>query len=140
LGKTLILVPAHIVLARYHDVKIRAEALQVFAICQVLHVIVRRVKIAVLVVVSVEKLFNLKGAAHGDAFADQLRMAQREVHRMISSEAAAMCDQATTSIAFLDERNYFGKNVILILQMARDTHPRMDRLVIPALAVYAIHA
>src|SRR3954464_12129721 len=66
-GKLLVLVPAHVVLARDHDVFVLAVALEEPWIAQPANIVGWIVKIDVVIVVAVEEAFDIEGSAHGDA-------------------------------------------------------------------------
>ena len=67
-------------------------------------------------------------------------MAQCDVHRVVAAEAAAEREQARIAIFLADEGQHFAKKIGLIVHVAGDAAARRNLAVIPALAIYRIHA
>ena len=67
-----------------------------------------QMEVAILVVVAVEKSGEIEGAGHGEKSAEEVGMAQGDVHRVVAAEAAAERKQARVAIFLADEGQDFA--------------------------------
>src|SRR5579863_9441511 len=81
-----------------------AIVVEIPAVMGVGQIIDRVVEVAVVVVISIEKLLDIERAAHTDALVKYVGMAQREIECVISAEAAACGDDSGRWIALPDQR------------------------------------
>jgi len=100
----------------------------------------RIVEVAVVIVVTIQKLMDVECAAHADTVSYDVRMLQREINAMVPAEAAARHTQLRCLILPAEKRQEFVQQVALVLQMAHDPHSRMHALVVPAFGIDAIGA
>src|SRR5580658_9846361 len=76
--------------------------------------------------------------ANRHGLAEELGMPEREVHRVVSADAAAVDDQGRAAVFGKHERDYFLENVALVVPVALGACRRRNGLAVKAFGVYAI--
>ncbi len=117
-----------------------AVAIQIPRVGQVGQKIRGTVVVAVVVVVSVQKLVNVECAAHADGARHYIRMAECEVDGMVAAEAAAGGDQQIRSIAGANERDHFIEKIAVVFRMAVSALARRNGFVVPAFRIHGVDA
>src|SRR2546428_12258074 len=67
-------------------------------------------------------------------------MLERKIHRMIAAETASGHRQLRRLILPAQKGKQFVQDVTLVLQVPYHPHPRMEALVVPALAINTVRA
>src|SRR5580693_1516925 len=133
-----VLVQTHIPVRRpEHDLHLPPMA-QKPIVAHLRHVIRRAIEIAIVVVVSVQKLVDVIGSAHAHTMGHYVRMLQPKVDCMIPTEAAPRHRQPWRVILPAQEGQEFMQNIAFILQMPQHALSGMNALVVPALCVHRI--
>jgi hypothetical protein len=108
---------------------------------------VGRVEVDIHVVVAAEHVGKARVLARevvtsteADDLAEQRRVAKRDVHGVISADAASVSDELGIGIEGPRERKHFAQDVLLEPMMAGDPFPRSDSEGIEAFGIVAIDA
>ena len=106
-----------------------------------------RMEINVLVVIAVEKIREgadgfrqIVAAAKSHDLSEQAGMAQGDIDRMISADAAPMRDQKWIFSIPAHERNQFAKDVLFVLVVPDNPGARVDATAVQAFAIKAVNA
>src|SRR6476659_6076284 len=81
---------------------------------------------------------DIECSAHADAMGNDVRMLQREIHAVVAAETASGDAQLPGRVLPANEWQEFVENVVLVLQMAKYSYPRMYALVVPTLGIDGI--
>ncbi len=100
----------------------------------------RVVVVDVVVGVAVREPFDVVEARHREHALHEVRMAQREVDRVVRAEARARRDEERVRVAVRGEREQLGTQVMVVLLVTDRGVRGMFAAVVPALLVDAVHA
>src|SRR5580692_12986941 len=92
--EVLILRQALVVPTGRQGIRVIAEAIEEPRIAEVRQVVRRQIEVAILVVVAIEESRQIERSRERKKSRKDVRMAQRDVHRVVPSEAAPECKQA----------------------------------------------
>src|SRR5208337_2251323 len=113
---------------------------QELLVAQVRHIVRRVVEIDIVIIVAVKEALDVERSAHGNARRNQIRMAQGKIQRVIAAKTASGNGNLRSLVLPLQVRQKLVGDVTLVLHMPRDACSRRHALVVPALAVDAVHA
>src|ERR1700733_2208171 len=136
----LVLPQALVVPAGGQYIGVLPVAIQKPRVAHIRHVVRRRVEVDILIVVAVQKVGNIEGAGHREEAGEDVRMAQRDVHRVIPAKAAANADEVAVLILQPDQRKQLVEDVFLILDLPGYAPARWDVAVVPALRIERVDA
>src|ERR1700724_546843 len=114
------------------------QVVEVPRIAQLRQVVHRVVEVDVVVVIALQELADVEGAAHADQVRHLVGMAQRHVHRVIAAEAAAgdrHPPAAGVGARMLEDLLH---DDLLVGHVGLDAVGGMDAVVVPALRVDAV--
>ena len=139
-SEALIIVPALVVDRSREHQRAAPIAIQIPGIVHARHVVQRVLKVAVVVVVTAQKIADIEGPAHRKTAGENVRMAQRDVYSMETAKTASKRHQVLVLVPFPDEAAHVFQNVTLELHVTRNFYFRMDIPVVPAFSIHGVDA
>jgi len=121
------------------DTTVAAVEIEIMSVAHVRHVVSRQIEVAILVVVAGEEAGGVERAAHGEDAGEGLRVAEGDVDRMVTTEAAPNGTEARRAVPVADEGNDLFQDVLLEAKMAGDPGAWNDGAVVPAFGVNGIN-
>lgn len=90
------------------------------------------------VVLTVSPFRDVINSAHGQHSSEQMRIAQRDVHRMVSTETGTSGDTVRVVVFRPCERQDFVDDIALVLKMPMSSPSRTGSVVVPGLRINAV--